>query len=63
MNRTCNLAASTDKSVKVAGEILQRAMQRKLAYRCAWAYVEAMARQGDKTAMELVADCDAGRLS
>lgn len=42
-------------NVRAAGEVLERAMKKKLHFRAAWVYVENAARKGDETALELMA--------
>jgi hypothetical protein len=44
----------------MAGEILERAMRRKQAWRMAWALIEKKAKQGDHEAADLIAFVDAG---
>jgi hypothetical protein len=41
-------------NVRAAGEVLERAMQKKLHHRAAWAYVEMAARGGDQAALDLM---------
>ena len=45
---------------RIAGEILERAMRRKCAWRMAWALVEQKAKRGDHEAADLIAFVDAG---
>ena len=48
------------KAARAAGEILERAMRRKCAWRMAWALVEQKAKRGDHEAADLIAFVDAG---
>lgn len=48
------------KAARLAGEIMERAMRRKGAWRMAWALIEQRAKEGDKDAAELIAFVDAG---
>lgn len=47
-------SAPVPPNVKAAGEVLERAMQKKLHHRAAWAFVEMAARNGDQAALDLM---------
>jgi len=53
-------AAVPSPGARMAGEILERAMRRKQAWRMAWALIEKKAKQGDHEAADLIAFVDAG---
>lgn len=47
-------SAPVPPNIRAAGEVLERAMKKKLHFRAAWVYVEDAARKGDETALELM---------
>ena len=55
-----NAAALPNKSARMAGEIMEKAMRRSSAWRMAWALIEAKAKAGDHEAADLIAFVDAG---
>ena len=55
-----NAAALPNKSARMAGEILEKAMRRSSAWRMAWALIEQKAKRGDHEAADLIAFVDAG---
>ena len=55
-----NAAAMPNKSARMAGEILEKAMRRQSAWRMAWALIEAKAKAGDHEAADLMLFVDSG---
>lgn len=55
-----NAAALPNKSARMAGEILEKAMRRSSAWRMAWALIEAKAKAGDHEAADLLLFVDSG---
>jgi hypothetical protein len=53
-------ALPMNKSARMAGEILEKAMRRKSAWRMAWALIEAKAKAGDHEAADLMLFVDSG---
>ncbi|CAB4166024.1 hypothetical protein UFOVP836_9 [uncultured Caudovirales phage] len=55
-----NVAALPNKSARMAGKILEKAMRRQSAWRMAWALIEAKAKAGDHEAADLMLFVDSG---
>ena len=55
-----NAAALPNKSARIAGEILEKAMRRSSAWRMAWALIESKAKAGDREAANLMLFVDSG---
>jgi len=53
-------ALPMNKSARMAGEILEKAMRRSSAWRMAWALIEAKAKAGDREAANLMLFVDSG---
>lgn len=53
-------AAALPAAARVAGEIMERAIRRREAWRMAWALIDARAKAGDAEAAELVRYVDSG---
>lgn len=53
-------ALPMNKSARMAGEILEKAMRRQSAWRMAWALIEDKAKAGDHEAADLMLFVDSG---